>query len=89
MSDKATMTVIGNGLAVYDNGTGVRGIVNMGSPSVEVMRDSVRVGANVAGNAQNVYEATQAAQSKDVAKSGSQFDSNSVSVSNPQFYLVA
>jgi hypothetical protein len=73
MSGKATMTVIGNGLAVYDNGAGVRGIVNMGSPSVEVMRDSVRIGADVAGNVQNVYGATQAAQSNDLAKAGSQF----------------
>ena len=73
MSGKATMTAIGNGLAVYDNGAGVRGVVNMSSPSVGVMRDTVRVGADVAGNAQNVYGATQVAQSNDLAKAGSQF----------------
>lgn len=37
MSGKATMTVIGNGLALYDNGAGVRGVVNMATPSTQAM----------------------------------------------------
>jgi hypothetical protein len=64
MSGKATMTVIGNGLALYDNGASVRGVVNMATPSTQAMGYTINVSADALGHAQTAKGVADVAQTK-------------------------
>jgi hypothetical protein len=72
MNGKTKLTVTGNGLAAYDNGAGIRGIVNMATPSTQAMGYTINVAADAAGYVQTAKGVADVAQSNDSAKVASQ-----------------
>ena len=65
MSGKTTVTIIENGLVLYDNNAGEgRGIFNMTKPSTQAMNSSINVSANALGYAQIGKDVADVAQTK-------------------------